>query len=306
MFLACHVVAPLSSHPFTIASLPQDGKIEFVVRAKKGATKRFFKYAEKMFPNLPSNSSGQKVGRSVLIDGPYATIRPLRQFDSLVFLAGSTGATYTMPLMRDIVQQWMGVRSGSSSRFDPPVGAVTRYIKFVWVVKRSSAVSWFASQLDQVVRDVETLRKEGNDIAVDITIYVTCDNGMTSSKSSINGDRVEASGALSRDEKGIASSTTEFSSRPCYCNRFVATKMPPLLRSLLALAAPETNEHPPPPPSHSRNLTLSASTPKSCSYQAVHKCQTSSERQQKRHWVRWQSLFVVRRVWCRLRGILQQ
>jgi predicted ferric reductase len=31
MFLACHVVAPLSSHPFTIASLPSDGKIEFVI-----------------------------------------------------------------------------------------------------------------------------------------------------------------------------------------------------------------------------------------------------------------------------------
>lgn len=57
MFLACHVVAPLSSHPFTIASLPEDGKIEFVVRAKKGATKRFFKYAKKVFPSIPSTST---------------------------------------------------------------------------------------------------------------------------------------------------------------------------------------------------------------------------------------------------------
>jgi hypothetical protein len=155
MFLACHVVALLPSHPFAIASLPSDGRIEFVVRAKRGATKKFFKYAEKAYPNLPSNSSPQNYGRSVLIDGPYAIIRPLRQFDSLVFLAGSTGAAFTTPLMRDIVQQWMGVTGPSTPFLNPPVGAVTRYIKCVWVVKRSSAVSWFASQLNQIVRAVE-------------------------------------------------------------------------------------------------------------------------------------------------------
>ena len=205
MFLACHVVAPLSSHPFDIASLPSDGRIEFVVRAKRGATKKFFKYAEKAYPNLPSNSSPQNVGRSVLIDGPYATIRPLRQFDSLVFLAGSTGATFTTPLMRDIVQQWMGVTGPSTPFLDPPVGAVTRCIKFVWVVKRSSAVSWSASQLDQIVRDVEALRNQRQDIAVDINIYVTGEDGLSTSRSSTNGHGFEAPGTLS--EKDIALDT---------------------------------------------------------------------------------------------------
>jgi predicted ferric reductase len=209
MFLACHTVAPLSSHPFTIASLPSDRKIEFVVRARKGATKRFFKYAEKSYPSLPSNSSPQKGGRSVLIDGPYATIRPLRQFDSLVFLAGSTGATFTTPLMRDIVQQWMGVSGSPTSFLDPPVGAVTRYIKFVWVVKRCSTVSWFASQLDQVARDVEALRSQGQDIAVDINIYVTSEDELASSQSSIKGDRIETSEALS--EKHIVLDTISLS-----------------------------------------------------------------------------------------------
>jgi hypothetical protein len=126
----------------------------------------------------------------------------------LVFLAGSTGATFTTPLMRDIVQQWMGVSGSSTSFLDPPVGAVTRYIKFVWVVKRSSAVSWFASQLGQVVKDVEELRNQGHDIAVDINIYVTGETEITSSQSLINGDRVGASGALS--EKEIAIDTSSF------------------------------------------------------------------------------------------------
>jgi hypothetical protein len=83
--------------------------------------------------------------------------------------------------MRDIVQQWVGVTGPSTPFLDPPVGAVTRYIKFVWVVKRSSAVSWFASQLDQIVKDVEALRNQGQDIAVDINIYVTGEDGLSTS-----------------------------------------------------------------------------------------------------------------------------
>lgn len=185
LFLACHPLAPLSSHPFTISSLPSDGRIEFVVRAKKGATKRFFKYAEKIHPALPTSSTNQTVGRSVLVDGPYSRIRPLRQFDSLVFVAGSTGATFTVPLMRDIVQHWAGSAPSSKSPFSPPIGAVTHYIRFIWVIKRKSSICWFGKQLDQVVEDVEILRNEGHDIAVDISIYLTCDDTITSGQSSI-------------------------------------------------------------------------------------------------------------------------
>lgn len=195
MFLTCHPLAPLSSHPFTISSLPEDGKIEFIVRAKRGATRRFFRYAERVFPSLPSPSSGQKAGRGVLIDGPYARIRPLRQFDSVLFIAGSTGATFTVPLMREIVQQWSATGTPSSKfSLEPAPGAVTRHIKFVWCLKRKVSISWFASQLDKVINDVETLRNEGHDIAVDMSIYITCDDTLTSGRSSSAGLKTEPLG----------------------------------------------------------------------------------------------------------------
>ncbi|TVY82662.1 Ferric/cupric reductase transmembrane component [Lachnellula suecica] len=238
IFLACHPLAPLSSHPFTIASLPEDGKLEFVVRAKKGATKKFFKYAEKTYPNLPSSTGKQNVGRSVLIDGPYAAIRPLRQFDSLVFVAGSTGATFTVPLMRDIVQNWMGTKATSSrlSALSPPAGAVTRHIRFVWVVKRKSAIGWFASQLDQAVRDIEALRNEGHDITLSISIYLTCDDTLTSGQSSfIEGKTPPSQVAVNSrdsfaDEKKAATEDVEevslsrvssSSIKDCCCTRVV-------------------------------------------------------------------------------------
>lgn len=47
MFIACQSIVPLQSHPFTISSLPSDGKMEFLARAEKGSTRRFFRYASK-------------------------------------------------------------------------------------------------------------------------------------------------------------------------------------------------------------------------------------------------------------------
>jgi len=140
-FLTCHSLAPMTSHPFSIASLPSDRKLDFVVWAQKGATKKFFQYAQKAYPSLPTFSSEQKPTHAVLIDGPYSRIRPLRQFDGLVFLVGSAGATFTVPLLRDIVQQWLGTGSGASQRYKLPIRAVTRYIRFVWVVKKCTSVN---------------------------------------------------------------------------------------------------------------------------------------------------------------------
>ncbi|CZT05639.1 related to ferric reductase, NADH/NADPH oxidase and related proteins [Rhynchosporium agropyri] len=219
LFLACHVVAPLSSHPFTISSIPSDGKIVFVVRSKKGGTKKFFKYAEKSHPTGPQNST-RTLGRSVFIDGPYSRIRPLRQFDSLLFIAGSTGATFTVPLMRDIVQQWKGQGQSRELHFDPPPGAVTRSIRFIWVVKQSSAINWFSSELDRAIRDVDNLRQDGHLVSLDISIYVTCDNSMTSSQGSI---RHSPSSSVSMDEKRLITNEIYRTPSACvYCKKLIA------------------------------------------------------------------------------------
>ena len=47
VFLSCHSIVPLQSHPFTVASIPEDGRMEFLVKAETGGTKRFFEHAEK-------------------------------------------------------------------------------------------------------------------------------------------------------------------------------------------------------------------------------------------------------------------
>jgi predicted ferric reductase len=47
VFLSCHSVVPLQSHPFTVASIPEDGVMELLIKSESGGTKRIFKHAEK-------------------------------------------------------------------------------------------------------------------------------------------------------------------------------------------------------------------------------------------------------------------
>jgi predicted ferric reductase len=186
IFLSCHSIVPLQSHPFTIASIPEDGRMEFIIKAEKGGTTRFHKYAKKL-DGLPDSTEKRRT-RTVAIEGPYGTLRPLRQFDSVVLLAGSTGVTFTMPLLRDLVQGWKeneNLGAGSVSLFGKPKGAVTRHIRFVWVVKSRGQLGWFAQQLSTISAEVETLQGDQKHFKLEMTVYVTCDDAFTEEHNSL-------------------------------------------------------------------------------------------------------------------------
>jgi len=188
VFLSCHTVVPLQSHPFTIASLPSDEKLEFLVQARRGGTKRFHRFASKS-PGSRAGVAYKRVANDepslvnhklVGVEGPYGRIRPLRQFDSIVFLAGSTGATFTVPLMRDIIQHWKANVTGSRA-------IVTKRIRFVWVIKARDRLCWFQEQLETAISDVANIRRrEGHlDKELDLSIYVTCDEELDASKPNV-------------------------------------------------------------------------------------------------------------------------
>jgi len=180
VFLSCHSLLPLQSHPFTIASIPEDGRMVFLVKAETGGTRRFFRHAEKTH-GLPA--SDQSCAKTVTIEGPYGCHRPLRQFDSVVLLAGSTGATYTVPLLRDILQGWNDMAAASPGHspffFRQPQGAVTRHVRFVWIVKSRGQLGWFSEQLSSVCASFKSLQEKLRDIKLELTIYVTCDESFT-------------------------------------------------------------------------------------------------------------------------------
>ncbi|EXJ80212.1 hypothetical protein A1O1_08354 [Capronia coronata CBS 617.96] len=176
VFLACHTVVPLQSHPFSIASLESDNKLEFIVQARKGGTRRFHRFASKN-SSLPAHSGvGGARQQLAAVEGPYGKIRPLRQFDSICLIAGGTGATFTVPLMRDIVQRW-------KASIDGTLAIVTRKVRFVWVVKSQDRVGWFKDQLESVLLDVQRIRQidRYTEKEVDLSIYVTCDEELEAS-----------------------------------------------------------------------------------------------------------------------------
>lgn len=178
VMLSCHSIAPLQSHPFTIASIPQDGRMELLVQSKCGATKRLFSHAQK-YCGLPVSNNDRKDAHTatVAIEGPYGFLRPLAQFDSVVLIAGGCGSTFTMPLLRDLIHSWKTIRGVEPSLkvLEVPSGAVTRTIRFVWVVKSKQQFEWFAAQLVLAAQEVEQLKVDGHNVNLEINIYITCD-----------------------------------------------------------------------------------------------------------------------------------
>lgn len=178
VFLTCHSIVPLQCHPFTIVSLPGDNKMEFLIRAAKGGTKRLFRYASKNHQIVGSGETLPQNGeRTVFIDGPYGMHRPLRQFDSVVLLAGGTGATFIIPCLRDIVMAWKGESQQQNSKTRQ---AATKRIRFVWVIKSRAHLSWFDSQLQKALAAVDKCRSSQPDLVreIEMSIYVTCDEAL--------------------------------------------------------------------------------------------------------------------------------
>ncbi|OAX80758.1 hypothetical protein ACJ72_04899 [Emergomyces africanus] len=190
VFLSCHGLVPLQSHPLTIASIPTDKKLEFLVRAQKGGTKKFFSYASKNYGLLGQEGASYQNVKLVGVEGPYGRIRPLRQFDSLVLLAGGMGATFTMPLMRDVVDGWksecLGKTTQRGSLFSPRKRSVTNRIRFIWIIRSRSLLSWFSEQLQTALQDIDACRESNPAFnkELEISVYVTCDEEMSSTTTS--------------------------------------------------------------------------------------------------------------------------
>ncbi|CRG88862.1 hypothetical protein PISL3812_05897 [Talaromyces islandicus] len=183
VFFGCHSIMPLQSHPFTIMSLPSDKRLDFLVRSERGGTRRIFQFASKYHTLRGETYTSSKNQRTVFIEGPYGCTRSLRQFDSVVLFAGGMGCTFTLPLMRDIVQTWKvecGDSSSAGSKYRVMTQkrlAATKRIRFVWVIKRRSQFSWLESWFQSILEDVQLCKQlcPGFDKEIKLSIYLTCD-----------------------------------------------------------------------------------------------------------------------------------
>ena len=239
-FLSCHSIAPFQAHPFTISSIPMDGEMTFLIKSQHGGTKRFSKFAQKQQILPIANGDHQETHCAVAIEGPYGRMRNLRQFDSVVLIAGATGATFTTPLMRDIVVSWRCEKTPRKpSWLSKHLVTVTRYIRFVWVIKSKHHFEWFSHDLNNVLHDVQELKHQGNDIYIDISIYVTCDEDFVNEAGSCKKRNLEKGGGTA--ERGKERVVTEIgngkSEKGTVTVEAVDSSQPPSIRSAQSLRA---------------------------------------------------------------------
>lgn len=148
----------LQSHPFSIITLPSDNTLDFVIRAQTGATHTLFSHATSSLPPVSD------VAKTVIVDGPYGRVREMEQFDTVVLLAGGTGACFVTPLLRDLVR-----------RKKEQLPVVTKRVRLVWVVKGRGQIGWLAKELGEALNSIAGT--EG--FVVEASVYVTCDDSLT-------------------------------------------------------------------------------------------------------------------------------
>ena len=182
VFLSLPRFGLFQSHPATILSTPRshDGELVFLLKAHRGFTSRCHKFATisttSLIPSkknesrsdFTSNPSVESAEPRVLqhiaiMSSPYGNAHSdFAAFSSTVLIAGSTGITFTIPLLLEIAE-----RSKTSIL---PLDS----LMFIWIVKSSTWTSWVSTELSTAVAD---LRAAG--ITCDIRIFVTCDDALT-------------------------------------------------------------------------------------------------------------------------------
>ncbi|KAE9378406.1 ferric reductase-like protein like transmembrane component [Stipitochalara longipes BDJ] len=153
------------SHPATIGSISSshEGKLVFFLKAHHGFTSRIHINASKVSLHdgtaSPERPQASKSTYLALIDGPYGGKQlDFASFTSVILIAGSTGVTFTLPILLDLASR--------ASKQKLPVNDVT----FIWAIKISACTSWIDSELKNAS---DELAKVG--IVFAVKIFVTAD-----------------------------------------------------------------------------------------------------------------------------------
>lgn len=143
------------SNPFSVASLPAiDGRLRFVARVLDGNTKLL----------AQASHSDQRLN----IEGPYGLTSHadrLLQYDRVLFVAGGIGATFIVPLYRQLLLD-LSPSKGSHRR---------QKVNFLWVARAVADVTW-ALPIDAKEREGFTermhvyLTKDMSDVSTSETV----------------------------------------------------------------------------------------------------------------------------------------
>ncbi|PSR71665.1 hypothetical protein PHLCEN_2v12518 [Hermanssonia centrifuga] len=97
-----------------------------------------------------------------MLDGAYGgSSVDLGDYESVLLIAGGSGATFTLGLLDDIV--------GRCIKLGRRGGEKTRRIEFAWCIRSFGCIEWFSPMLMEIANTVA-----GTSLDLHVSIYVTC------------------------------------------------------------------------------------------------------------------------------------
>ncbi|KAJ9656399.1 ferric-chelate reductase Frp1 [Neophaeococcomyces mojaviensis] len=158
VFLSMPTCGIFESHPFTIASTAPSTTtkasttdLELYMKCHSGFTKRLQRRAQKSPATI----------HRVFLSGPWG-IPPLTNIeraDSLIFVASSTGASFTVPLLEHAIRK----------------APYVQRLCFYWIIRHEDQVEWFKPRLQAAIEGLAPLGLE----SVTFKIFVTSTPNLT-------------------------------------------------------------------------------------------------------------------------------
>ncbi|USW53068.1 Putative ferric reductase, NAD binding domain, ferric reductase transmembrane component-like protein [Septoria linicola] len=213
---------PFEFHPFTIASTSSSGKMSMLIQSRSGFSKSLHKSAAAA--GKPSSSSWRN---RAFISGPWGSPPDLSSYDTVVLIACSTGATFILPILQDLLQKETCIRN----------------ITLHWIIREEEHFAWVEQDLQEAVKQTT----EGGKLRLKVVVHVTGSSALPSAVVASNPP------TLISDKKPTATTRVETHRKPA--SSFEESS------SLDSIPSASTSEHSPlttkAPPSSSSSSSMS-------------------------------------------------
>ncbi|KAI5863303.1 ferric reductase like transmembrane component-domain-containing protein [Durotheca rogersii] len=175
-------VGPFEVHPYTIASSHQMpdtcicNSIQLVVRSHSGFSKRLNTFVRKQ------EELGRRQTLRAFVLGPYGNPPQWTAFETLVLIAASTGASFTVPILESVL--------------DPHSASCIKRVDFLLAARQGEEIAFYHERLHEAIG-----RAKSAGIELIVRIAVT-GNGQLDTMTDISGTSSRGSG-ISREKAGI-------------------------------------------------------------------------------------------------------
>jgi len=191
-YLSVPRLRPLEMHPFTIANASQQGQgpgsrpLSMLIKAHSGFSKSLHKAAVK------SAMSGRSY--RAILSGPWGMPPDLLHYDTVVLIAASSGASYTTPLLEELVRK----------------RGCLRKITLHWIIRTEEYFDWFGETLTSLIEATQDSK-----LSLEIIVHVTqpnrCDSADVAASILVENDKGNAPIVAVDSKSGYGSSGSSLS-----------------------------------------------------------------------------------------------